>query len=71
MLCEHATHDIFIDVDAEGVGELLGDAYTAEPGVAALQLNNRRDEFCRGAFRVPHRGSVNPSPLGDGDKIVG
>jgi len=50
VLCEHATHDIFIDVDAEGMGDLLGDAYTAEPGVSALQLNNRRDEFCRGTF---------------------
>jgi len=31
-------------VDAEGMSDLLGDAYTAEPGVAALQFNDRRDE---------------------------
>jgi len=37
-------------VDAEGMSDLLGDAYTAEPGVAALQLDDRRDEFCRGTF---------------------
>ena len=36
VLREHATHDIFVDVDAEGMSDLLGDAYTAEPGVAAL-----------------------------------
>jgi len=34
VLCEHATHDIVIDVDAEGMGDLLGAARTAEPGVA-------------------------------------
>jgi hypothetical protein len=50
VLREHTTHDIFVDVDAEGMRDLLGDAYTAEPGVAALQLNDRRDEFCRGTF---------------------
>jgi len=48
MLREHAANDIFVDVDAEGMRNLLGDAYTAELGVAALQLDDRRDEFCRG-----------------------
>ena len=47
---EHATHDIFVDVNAEGMRDLLGDTHTAEPGVAALQLNDRRDEFWRGSF---------------------
>src|SRR5262245_20425686 len=50
MFREHASNDIFVDVDAEGMRDLLGDAYTAEPGVAALQLNDRRDEFCRRSF---------------------
>ncbi len=50
MLLEHAANDIFVDVDSEGMRDLLGDAYTTEPGVAALQPNDRRDEFCRGSF---------------------
>jgi hypothetical protein len=45
VLREHAAHDIFVDVDAESMRDLLGDAYTAELGVAALQLNDRRNEF--------------------------
>lgn len=45
VLREHVAHDIFVDVDAEGMRELLRDAYTAELGVAALQFNDRRDEF--------------------------
>ena len=30
VLREHAAHDIFVDVDAEGMSNLLGDAYTAK-----------------------------------------
>ena len=58
MLREHATHDIFVDVNAEGMRDLLGDTYTAEPGVAALQLNDRRDEFCRGTFGAGFAATV-------------
>ena len=47
MLGQHATHDIFVDVHAEGMGDLLGDAHTAELGIAALHFDDRRDE-CHG-----------------------
>ena len=50
VLREHAAHDIFVDVDAEGMRDLLGDAYTAEFGIAALRLDDRRDEFRGRAF---------------------
>jgi hypothetical protein len=36
---------IFVDVNAEGMRDLLGDADTAEFGISALELNDRRDEF--------------------------
>jgi len=52
VLREHATHDIFVDVDAEDMRNLLRDAYTAELGIAALKLHDRRDEFHRRAFRT-------------------
>ena len=45
VLREHAANDIFVDVDAKGVSDLLGDAHIAKLGIAGLQLNNRRDEF--------------------------
>jgi hypothetical protein len=44
--------------DAEGMRDLLGDAYTAEPGVVALQLNDRRDEFCRWTFGAGFAATV-------------
>jgi hypothetical protein len=50
VLREHAANDIFVDVDAESMRDLLRDAYTAEPGVAALQFSDRRDEFRRRTF---------------------
>ncbi len=43
----------------EGMRDLLGDAYTAEPGVAALQRNDRRDEFCRGTFGAGFAATVD------------
>ena len=52
VLREHAAHDIFVDLDAKGVSELLGDAQVAELGIARFQLDNGRDEFRGGAFRA-------------------
>ena len=45
MLGQHATHDIFIDVEAEGVRDLLGDLQRAELGIAPLHLDDCRNEF--------------------------
>ena len=38
--------------------DLLGDAHTAEPGVAALQPNDCGDEFCRGTFGAGFAATV-------------
>ena len=46
MLGQHEAHDILVEVHAEGVGDLLGDAQIAEPGIASFHLHDRRDE-CR------------------------
>ena len=45
VLCEHSAHGIFVDVDAEDMSNLLGDAHAAELGVAPLHLDNHRDEL--------------------------
>ena len=50
MLREYTAHNIFVDAHPEGMRDLLGNAYTSELGVAALQLNDRRDEFRGGTF---------------------
>ena len=47
---EHAAYDIFVDLDANGVRDLLGDAQAAESGVAAFHLHDCRDEFRGGPF---------------------
>src|ERR1700756_390761 len=48
---KHATHDIFVDFEAKSVIDLLGDADTAELWIAALHLDDGRDELCGRAFR--------------------
>lgn len=45
VLGEHAAHDIFIDIEAEGMRDLLRNANTAELEIAALHLDERRDKF--------------------------
>src|SRR2546429_4495927 len=42
---EHPADDVFIDLDAKGVCNLLSDAGTANAGVAAFDLDDRVDEF--------------------------
>jgi len=45
VLGEHAAHDIFVDLYAKGVSDLLGDAQAAEHGIAPFHLHDCRDEF--------------------------
>lgn len=50
MLGEHATNYIFVDINAEGMSDLLGNTHTAKARIAALHLNDRHNEFRRGSF---------------------
>src|SRR5437773_1472700 len=47
---EHPADDVFVDIDAKGVRNLLCDAGTANTGVAAFELDDRVDEFLRWPF---------------------
>jgi hypothetical protein len=38
---------VFVDIDAKGMRNLLCDAGTANMGIAALELDDRVDEFLR------------------------
>ena len=49
---EHASHDIFVDLDAKGVSDLLGDADTTELRIAVLHLDDGRDELLGRALRA-------------------
>jgi hypothetical protein len=48
MPSEDAVHDIFVDLDAKRVSNLLGNSRTPESRIAALHFEDRRDEFLRG-----------------------
>ena len=50
---KHAPHDIFVDLDAKGVSDLLGDdADTTELRIAVLPLDDSRDELRGSTFRA-------------------
>ena len=50
MPSEDAADDIFVDLDAKRVSNLLGNSRTPESRIAALHFEDRRDEFVRGPF---------------------
>ena len=41
---KHAANDIFVDLDAEGIRDLLGDPHVAETRIALLHLNDGGDD---------------------------
>jgi hypothetical protein len=47
VLREDPANDIFVDLEAEGMGDLLCDAYTAEFGIAATRLDSALFEQCQ------------------------
>src|SRR5437660_3339190 len=49
---EHPADDVFVDIDAKGVRNLLCDAGTANTGISALELDDRVDEIHRWHFRA-------------------
>ena len=49
---EHPADDVFVDIDAKGVRNLLCNAGTANAGVAAFELDDRVDEFLRRSLRA-------------------
>ena len=50
VLREHAADDVFVDIDTKGPRNLLGDAATADAGIAGLEFNDRVDQLLRWAF---------------------
>jgi hypothetical protein len=45
VLGKHPADDVFVDIDAKGSRDLLGDTGTADPRIAALERDDRVDEF--------------------------
>ena len=48
--CENPPDDVFVDVDAECQGDLLGNSLAAPTTIAPLHFNDRVDQFFRRAF---------------------
>ena len=52
MLREDTANHIFVDINAEGMRNLLCDTDTAKLGITALHLDDGRNEFGGRAFRT-------------------
>ena len=50
---EDSTHDVLINLNAECMRDLLGNALMAESGVTELHLEDGRDDFLRRTLRAP------------------
>ena len=49
---EHPAHDVLINLQAECMRDLLGDALIAESVVTKLHLDDGRDDFLRRALQA-------------------
>ena len=47
MFRQHAADHVFVDVDAKGTRDLLGDAGTANTGITAFEFDDRVNELLR------------------------
>ena len=50
MDSQNSANDVFVDLDAEGQTDLLGNALAAPAAIASLRFHNGIDEFFRGSF---------------------
>ncbi len=50
MLGEDAFHNVLVDIDTKGPGDLLSDSGAAKPGIPAFHLQNELDEIRGGPF---------------------
>src|SRR5436190_1769570 len=62
---EHPADDIFVDIDAEGMHNLLCDAGTANTGIAAFEFDDCVDEYLRWPFwaRAPMTSRREKPPI--------
>jgi hypothetical protein len=58
MLSEDAAHHILGDFDTERMGNLLGNSRAPESRIAALDLENRCNEFLRGPIGPGRRRTL-------------
>jgi hypothetical protein len=52
MMGENPSNHVFVDLDVERQGDLLGDSRTAPIGIALLHFDDRMNEFHARSFRA-------------------
>ena len=57
MGCENSANDVLVDVDTEGQGNLLGNAWASPTWIALLHFNNGTNQIRAWAFRSRPRSA--------------
>ncbi len=52
VMGENPSNHVFVDLNVERQGDLLGDSRTAPAGITLLHVDDRIDEFCTRSFRA-------------------
>jgi len=52
VMGENPSNNVFVDLNVERQGDLLGDSRTAPAGITLLHVDDRIDEFCTRSFRA-------------------
>jgi hypothetical protein len=47
---QHSADHIFVEVEAKGLGQVLGDLWAAKAGIAPLEFTDGSDQFRSGPF---------------------
>src|SRR6266851_6794806 len=52
VIGKNPANHVFVDLDVERQGDLLGDSRTAPVGITLLHFDDHTDEFCPRSFRA-------------------
>ena len=58
VMGENPSNHVFVDLDVERQGDLLGESRTAPVGITLLHFEDRMDEFCTRSFRAGHPSAI-------------
>ena len=58
VMGENPSNHVFVNLDVERQGDVLGDSRTAPVGIALLHFDDRTDEFCARSFRAGLQSAI-------------
>ena len=63
VIGENPSNHVFVDLDVERQGDLLGDSRTAPVGIPLLHFDDHMDEFYARSFRAWLRSAIGENSM--------